>query len=56
MRRPKLGGGADPTRADDKENLRHNQIEKAERLLQRGAVLFDVLLRAFELGCHAGIG
>ena len=56
MRRPELGSRADPTGANHKKNLREDQIEKTERFLQRSAVLFDVLLRAFECGSHREIG
>jgi hypothetical protein len=42
----KLGGGADPTRADDKEDLRENQIAQTERLFERSAVSFDLAFRA----------
>ena len=42
MRLSELRRGADPARADDEENLRQNEIAKAERLFKRGAMLFDV--------------
>jgi len=47
-----LRRGADPARADDKENLRQNQIEKAKRFLERFAARFDLLLRALEFSSH----
>jgi hypothetical protein len=38
MRLSELRRGADPTRADNEENLRQNEIEKAERFLRSAAV------------------
>ena len=48
----KLGGGADPARADDKEDLRENQIAQTERLFESSAVSFDLAFRAVEFGGH----
>ena len=40
MRLSELRRGADPARADNEENLRQNEIEKAERFLERFAARF----------------
>src|SRR5205085_10578463 len=52
MRLAELGGGADPGRADHEQNLGENEIEKTERLLERFALRFDILLCALELRRH----
>src|SRR4029077_12084853 len=52
MRLSELRRGADPARADNEENLRQNEIEQAERFLERFAARFDILLSALEFSSH----
>jgi hypothetical protein len=52
MRVSEFRRGADPARADNEENLRQNEIEKAERFLERFAARFDLLLSALEFSSH----
>ncbi len=49
---PKFRRGSDPGRADNEENLRQNEIEKAERFLEKFAARFDLLLSALEFSSH----
>jgi hypothetical protein len=46
MRRPQLGGGADPAGTDNKEDLGESEIAQAERLLKRNTAVFDIALGA----------
>lgn len=46
-------GGADPARADHKQNLRQNEIAKCERLFEGGALLFNVAFCVIEFADHA---
>jgi hypothetical protein len=41
MRLAEFRSGADPARADNKQNLRQNEIEKCQRLFEGGALLFN---------------
>ncbi len=50
MRLAEFGGGADPAGTDDKENLGENEIAQTERLLERFAVRFDIVLGALQVG------
>src|SRR5205823_8498634 len=52
MRLAEFRGGADPARADHKQNLRQNEIAQCQRLFKGGALLFNVAFCAIELGCH----
>src|SRR5207249_9168572 len=52
MRLSKLRRGTHPTRADNEENLRQNEIEKAERFPERFTARFDLLLSALEFSSH----
>ena len=52
MRLSELRRGADPTRADNEENLRQNEIEETERFLERFAARFDLLLGALEFSSN----
>jgi len=52
VRLAELRCSAHPARADNEENLRQNQIEKAKRFLERFAARFDLLLRALEFSSH----
>ena len=52
MRLSEFRRSADPARADHEQNLRQNEIEKAERLLERFAARFDLLLSALEFSSH----
>src|SRR5207249_2956764 len=52
VRLSELRRGADPARPDHKKNLRQNEIEKAERFLERFAMFFDAALSAIERDVH----
>ena len=52
MRLPQFCRGADPTRSHNEENLRQNEVEKAERFLERFAASFDLFLSALEFSSH----
>jgi hypothetical protein len=52
MRLSELRRSADPARAHNEENLRQNEVEKAERFLERFAARFDLLLSALEFSSH----
>ena len=52
MRLSKLCRGADPARTDHKQNLRQDEIEESERLFERFAARFDLLLSALEFSSH----
>ena len=56
MRLAEFCGGADPARTDDKKNLGKNEIEQTERLFERLAARFDVLLRALEIDAPGNFG
>ena len=53
---PEFSGGADPGRADHEQNLGENKIEQSERLPERFAARFDILLGALEVSGHRMIG
>src|SRR6266478_5772080 len=53
MRLPELCRGADPTRADHKQNLRENEIAQTQRLFESDALLFNVAFCAVEFADHA---
>src|SRR5207248_1464049 len=55
VRLSELGGGSDPSRADDEQDLSENEIEKAERFPERLAAPFNVLLRALEIDTHCNL-
>src|SRR5439155_9741105 len=54
MRRSQLGSGADPGRADYKENLGEREIAQSERFFECNAVLFDIAFSAVQPDCHLG--
>ena len=53
MRLSEFRGSADPARADDKQNLRQNEIAQSQRLFEGGALLFNVAFCAIESRAHA---
>src|SRR5437667_427823 len=52
LRLAEFCSGADPTRADHKQNLCQHKVAQSQRLFQRDAVLCNVVFCAIELGCH----
>ena len=53
MRLAEFRSGADPARADHKQNLRQNEIAQCQRLFKGGALLFNVAFCAIEFADHA---
>src|SRR5947207_14133840 len=54
MRLSELRGAADPRCVDSEEKLGENAVEWRERLLERCAAGFDILLGALEIRAHNG--
>src|SRR6185436_12026185 len=55
MRWPQLRCRADPTEADDEENLGEYQIGQAKFFFEDGAVRFDALLGAAKFLCRSQV-